>query len=1069
MPETEGRRAEQYASGTFTFLFTDIEGSTRMWEETPDLMSQALSLHDAVLSRTFSEHSGHVFKTVGDAFCVSFSQPDSAIEAAQDAQIALAGIERDDIKIRARIGIHTGPAEVRGNDYFGPTVNRVARIRDAGHGGQVLLSQSTVDSLGGELPDGLDLRDMGSHRLKDLAEQLPLYQLVGPHLERDFPPLRTLDARKNNLPTQLTAFIGREEEMRRITEPLRDSARLLTVTGTGGCGKTRLALQGAGEIVEAFEHGVWFVPLASVTAPDLFASEIAQTLNLREDPRKSVFDVVCEYLEDKSALLVLDNFEQITQSAPMVGKILQRCPRTKCLVTSREPLRISGEQIYEIEPLIRSHSVQLFCDRARLVKPDFGLADENRDDIFKICERLDGMPLAIELAAARIRALSPSQILTRLERSLKLLTGGARDAQARHQTLRAAIDWSYELLSEEERELFAVLSVFAGGFTLDAAEAVCCDCVDAFGGVISLHEKSLLKREKEGAEERFYMLQTIREYAAERLKVSGKEPELLRLHAEFFTDLAESLEPEIRGPQQREILNRLGAEAENLRLAYKTADEAQDEQSVSRLALALHHFWIVRGLTVEGHAKIERAEQMAKETGDRAALGKLLNAAALVHHHLGEYAEAGRIYNEALGINREAAQRQALADSLSGAGWWAANKGDTEEGRRLISEAVSIAEEIGAGSLAARSLCDLGESYYHDGRYAQARAQFEQALERARKIGDKRVESISLQWLSDIAQIEGEIDAAREHTLAALQIDRELGNLRSTAWAIDQLAVLALQTGDFARAEELAQQALEIHREVGNSVGINESLARLGKVAQSRGDYGKAEDLLSQALESDRKLDDQAGIATDLIELGALLTCEGDYPRARQALTEAEGIQAELDNKSGLASARTRLGLLAHHEGDAGGAEEYLTETLALNRELSAKAQIAESLLGLARVHLAAGNLAQASQEAREAIELHRKLQDRPGLCLAVAVAAGILAGSGRLREAALCSAYAQHLTKRIGFAPPPAFRQAHERVASEIGAELGDQLWQEIEGQARELEPDQAARAAVEALEGIG
>lgn len=1069
MSDRKSSETEDYVSGRFTFLFTDIEGSTRLWEETPDLMSKALADHDSLLAGIFSEHSGHVFKTVGDAFCVSFPGPSSAIKAAGDVQAALRGTERDDIKIRARIGIHTGSAEVRGNDYFGPTVNRVARIRDAGHGGQVLLSQSTVDSLGKDLPDGLKILDMGKHRLKDLAEHLPIYQLVGPQLERDFPPLRTLDARKNNLPTQLTSFIGRDDEMRKITEPLCDSVRLLTITGTGGCGKTRLALQGAGELVEAFEDGVWFVPLASVTEPDLVASEIAQTLNLREVPKTSTFDIVCEYLEDKSTLLLLDNFEQLTDAAPMVGTILRRCPKAKCLVTSREPLRVSGEQILEIEPLVRAHSVQLFCDRARLVKPDFKMTDETRDDIFSICERLDGIPLAIELAGARVRALSTPQILTRLERSLKLLTGGARDALARHQTLRATIDWSHDLLSEDERELFACLSVFAAGFTLEAAESVCSDCMDPFDGVLSLHEKSLLKREELAGEERFYMLQTIREYAREKLAATGKEEGLLRRHCEFYRDLAESLEPSIRGPQQKEILNRLGADTENFRLAYETAEKTQDEESVCRLALALHHFWIVRGLTVEGHTKIERAEQMAKATGDKAARGKLLNATALIHHHLGEYAEAGRIYDEALQINRETGDRKALADSLSGAGWWAANQGDTEEGRRLIAEAVRIADELGSDSLLARSLCDLGESYYHDGRYRDAKEQFGQALERAGVVGDKRVESMSLQWLADIAQAEGEIDRARECTMAALEIDRELGNLRSTAWALDQLAILALQTGDFDRADELATQALEIHREVGNSVGINESRVRLGKIAQALGEYDKAKELFSEALEGDRKLDDQMGIAGDLTELGSLLTCTGDFAGARQALTEAEEIQSELDNKSGLASVWGRLGLLSSHEGDVARAKEHLERALRLNRELTAKAQIGENLLEIARANLASQDVEGAARGLREAFETFGQLQDRPGLCLALVTAAEMLAGEGRLHEAALAAARADRLSGKLRFVLPPACRDVYERVAKQLSAALGAEDWSEVQGEAERVETDQVVAATLEALKGIG
>src|SRR5215218_2543278 len=571
-------------TGTVTFLFTDIEGSTGLWERDSSAMQAALARHEEILHSAIGAHRGYVFKTVGDAFCAAFPTAPEALEAALYAQRALFAEEwpKEIGQLRVRMALHTGAAEARGGDYFGPPLNRVARLLSAAQGGQVLFSVATQELVRDQLPTGAELRDLGEHRLKDLIRPEWIFQLVARGLPAEFPPLRTLEGRLNNLPLQVTPLVGRErvvDEVRRRL--LRPELRLLTLSGPGGIGKTRLALQAAAELLDEFQDGVFFVPLATVTDPQLVVSAVMGTLGVREVGDLSLVETLKRYLRDKQMLLVLDNFEQVLAAAPVVTELLE-APRLKVLTTSRTALRLYGEQEYAVPPLAvpdtgrlpepeaLSHydAVKLFIERAEAAKADFSITNENAPAVAEICARLDGLPLAIELAAARVKLLPPRAMLGRLGRRLKLLSGGARDLPERQRTLRGAIEWSHTLLEEGEKTLFARLAIFSGGRTLEAIEAVC-DAqgdlpMDAFDGVSSLVDKSLLRQEEgpEG-EPRFMMLETIHEYAREKLRESGEAEEIGHAHARHFLGLAE--EAELTGPEQAWWLERLEAEHDNLR------------------------------------------------------------------------------------------------------------------------------------------------------------------------------------------------------------------------------------------------------------------------------------------------------------------------------------------------------------------------------------------------------------------------------------------------------------------------------------------------------------------------
>src|SRR6187551_212163 len=539
--------------GTVTFLFTDVEGSTRLLHELgAAAYAEALAEHRRILRHVFRAHGGIEVDTQGDAFFVAFATAPDALDAADEALTALARGP-----IRVRIGIHTGTAHVTQEGYVGEEVHKGARIAAAGHGGQVLLSKETRELVVGEATD------LGEHRLKDFAEPVWLFQLGS----EQFPPLKTIS--NTNLPRPASSFVGREREVAEVLANLRDGARLLSLTGPGGSGKTRLALEAAADLVPDFRNGVFWVGLSPLREAALVADTIAQTIGAK--------DGLADHIEERELLLLLDNFEQVIEAAPELASLVERCPNLRLLVTSRERLRVRGEVEYPVLPLAQPEAVALFCARAGL-EPD--------ETVAELCRRLDSLPLAVELAAARTSVLSPPQILERLSQRLDLLRGG-RDAEVRQTTLRATLVWSHELLDEQEKQLFARLAVFADGCTLDAAQRVADADLDTLD---SLVDKSLLRH----AEERFWMLETIREYALERLDDSGDGGQLRRRHAEYFLALAEEAEPDLR-QESRESLDRLEPEQDNVRAALNLFETTCEHEHVMRLAAAVWWYWSLRG------------------------------------------------------------------------------------------------------------------------------------------------------------------------------------------------------------------------------------------------------------------------------------------------------------------------------------------------------------------------------------------------------------------------------------------------------------------------------------------
>lgn len=856
-------------TGTVSLLCTDIEGSTRLLHALGERYAEALAEHRRLLRTAFAENRGCEVDTQGDAFFYAFPRAHYAVAGAVAAQRALAAHAwPEGLALRVRIGIHTGEPTATGEGYVGLDVHRAARVMSAGHGGQVLLTQSTKDLLPHELSDAVSLRDLGDHRLKDLTHPQRLYQLLIPGLENDFPALKTLEARPTNLPIQPTPLIGREQQVTEVvTLVRREGIRLVTLTGAGGTGKTRLSLQVAAELVAAFEDGVFFVDLAAITDPHLFIPTVAQTLSVRERPGQSLSETLKDYLRDEHLLLVLDNFEHLLDAGPAVSALLAGAPNLKALVTSRAPLHLSGEHEYSVSPLAvpdldaseppamlaAYEAVQLFLERAQAVKSEFELTTANALAVAEICARLDGLPLAIELGAARVRILSPQALLGRLSERLALLTGGARDAPARQRTLRDTIEWSYGLLNASEQRLFARLSVFLGGRTIDAAEAVCDPAAElgaaVFDGVASLVEKSLLRQDEGPAgEPRFLMLETIREYALDRLERSGEGELLRQRHAHYFVALAEEAEPEILGADQILWVERLEAERDNFRAALGWAFGRGDTELALRLIGSLRRAWVARGYLSETRKWLEAAFQRSAavplQVEAKALYG--LGRVALVE---GNYERAIPSLERSARLFRELGDAEGLVFSLADLGFIATAQGRHEDAQRLAEESLAEAKVAGNERAIAAALHSVACTKLDADQYGEARALFEQSLGLRRKLGDKRNTANSLCYLGSVALLEGDYKGATALLEESLALGRELGNLLIVSAALANESLVALAAGDAGRAAALCIESLALSHELGDKRTTVECLHALAGVAAVQAEPLQAA-LLSGAAES---------------------------------------------------------------------------------------------------------------------------------------------------------------------------------------------------------------------------
>jgi predicted ATPase/class 3 adenylate cyclase len=991
-----------------TFLLTDMEGSTRLWQHYHEAMRLALVRHDTLIERVVAAHHGHLVRPrgEGDSRFAVFARASDAVSAACAIQVALSAEPWDlPEPVRVRIGVHTGEADLQSGDYYGPAVNHCARLRAVAHGGQVVVSAVTADLVREAPPADWDLRNLGDYHLKDLQESERIWQVVDPKLQADFPPLMSVNRRRDNLPTQLSSFVGRQRALVELRRLLR-SSRLLTLTGPGGIGKTRLALALADSVLADYVDGVWLVELAALQDPSLAPNAVAAALGMQEETHSVLQETLIGNLQHRRVLLVLDNCEHLVQAcAELTEALLRACPNVRVLATSREPLRAAGEVTWLVPALVlprprdvarpeeiaRTEAGRLFVERAQSALPHFELREHNARAVADVCRQLDGLPLALELAAAHVRSLGVEQLATRLDDRFRLLVGGGRAAPLRQRTLRATLDWSHELLTESERDLFERLSVFAGGWTLDGAETVCsgeglepADIPILLGQLV---DRSLVVVDATAEEPARYLFhETVRQYSRERLNARGALQSNARRHAAYCQALAEQAKPGLTGEGSVETrvvwLRRLEREQDNLRAALRWTIDSEEPDLGLRLAGALWRFWWSHGLS-EGRRWLDELLHLAERSG--------------VGH-------------------------SSVAEVLFGAGTLATEQGDPHRGEALLKQSLAL----------------------------------------FRGLSDRRGVAWSLIALGQAARAQGDSSRATALLEEALGLARDMDDGFATAWSLTALGQAARAQGDFGRATTLMEQGLALFRQLKTSGGIGWAATTLGELASGiHGDYSRATRLLEEGLGRARDTGDVLGIASALISLGTVARHQGNFTRASTLLQEGLEHARDVGDRVGIARSLIGLGGVALDQGDHIRATTLLDEGLAISRTLGDGRLIGQSLRILGRVAFDEGDCSRAEALLKESLEVYRELGDRANTLVAMEGLAGVAYRQEQPVRAARLFGAAHALREVLGVPRPPADRASHASMLAAVRTRLGDVAFNGAWEEGRALAPDQAIAGA--------
>lgn len=867
-------------SGTVTFLFTDIEGSTKLAQMNPEGYLLALQKHHNILNEAVSGSNGCVFKSVGDAFCCAFENCADAVKAAIEAQVKFNATEWGDVAIKVRMGIHSGTAEWNGKDYMGYiTLARSNRVMSSAYGNQILISEQAHENLGDAFLKDVNFRDLGERRLKDLIQPVKLFQIMSPQIPSDFPPLKTLDARPNNLPVQLTSFIGRVQEMSKVKE-LLEVSRLVTLLGPGGTGKTRIAMQIGAELINDFMNGVFVAELAPVTDPLRVSRALIDTLGIKELPNKSPEETIIDYLKDKSLLLLLDNCEHLIDAcATLSEKLLANCAKLKILATSREALKCDGERIYRLEPLsvpdvkknyspeelAQFEAVRLFIERALTVNAGFRITNDNTPALSQICYQLDGIPLAIELAAARINVLTIDGISERLNDRFRLLTGGNRTALPRQQTLRALIDWSYDLLSENEKLLCRRLTVFSGGWTLESSEKICSDELldeyEVLDLLENLTDKSLVKIVEEGYNSRYNMLESIRKYGNEKLIKSGEEYELYERHFNYCFQLAENSGKKLIGNEQREWIKKIAQENDNIRECLRWA-LLNNPESALKLSVELGKFWELQSHFMEGLEFLKKSMESSKNI-DLKWKAKAIYWMGFFLTHQGKYNEAKKYLNQCLDIFSETGDKDGEALTYLSLGMIAVFESDYKSIDSFSQKSLSISLGLNNKSYIARNLQNIGLGLMQQGNHDSARTKMEESLSIYRELNDTLQIAKIIGNLGALEYLLTNYDKARILFEESLVLRRELGDKQGISIALSNLGSVAYMQKDFEEAEKCLLESLEIIKEIGDKRVYVTAINTLANIAYDTGDYPKAVQLFCESLVIADEIGDNYSIAKD--------------------------------------------------------------------------------------------------------------------------------------------------------------------------------------------------------------